>query len=325
MKRIIIILSIIASFIPARAQQEFDVHTPKINTQLTIKGISEIPDFTNVQKNYDVYVPIVYVPLRYRPKATFRYNPKPYSEPRVDATVDNLKLFLERAKAYPKIKAELKGDWNDYVEIAAKYLAKGKSTEYIGDKKHMKYFQKDWAPLDRYIYDEKFMVNKQRVKQSINDSIAFRTKFVSDSPDARQNFVKDSIAARMKFVEDSLYRENYQKTHHYDHVVFDGPHGEPQLCYRKGKIIDGKIFNEYGLVSKVYKDGELIHDYEYSNLYLRLIKATSDSYPTGGSDDGVQIHDRVKRIRTFFEYDYPETIDYVLYYDADGLDEKKIE
>lgn len=229
MKRIILILSFIASFIPATAQQEFDLHTQKINTQLQVKGISEIPDFTNVQKNYDVYVPIVYVPLHYRPKATFRFNPKPYSEPRVDATVDNLKLFLEKAKAYPKMKVEYSGDWNDYVEIAAKYLAKGKSTEYIGDKKHMKYFQKDWALLDRYIYDEKFMVNKQREEQSINDSIASRTKFVSDSLEARHNFVKDSIAARMKFVEDSLYRENYRKTHHYDHVVFDGPHGEPVL------------------------------------------------------------------------------------------------
>lgn len=66
------------------------------------------------------------------------------------------------------------------------------------------------------------------------------------------------------------------------------------------KIIDGKIYNEYGLVSKVYKDGELIHDYEYSNLYLRLIKATSDSYPTGGFYGGVQIQDKVRRMRTFF-------------------------
>ncbi|MGM9736978.1 MAG: hypothetical protein ACI3ZT_01030 [Candidatus Cryptobacteroides sp.] len=297
MKRIFLILLFIASVIPAMAQKDFDIYVPK-----------------------------EYAPLHYRPYTTFRFTPEPYREANVIATVQKLKEFLIKTKAYPELYTEYKGDRNDYVTIAAKYLAKGKAFEYeyIGDKKQMKYFQEDWLFLDRYIYDEKMMANKQAAEKSINDSIAFRTKFVSDSLAARQTFVKDSLAARTEFVEDSLYRANYRKIHHYDHVVFDGPHGEPLLCYRRGKIIDGKIFNEYGLVSKVYKDGELIHDYEYSNEYLHSINVIGDSYPTGGFDDGVQIHDKVRRMRTFYYFFYPERINYILYYNADGLDEKKI-
>ena len=63
---------------------------------------------------------------------------------------------------------------------------------------------------------------------------------------------------------DSIYRADYRKRNNYDYVVFDGPHGAPQLCYRRGKIIEGNTYNSEGKVEKCYENGKLVHDYTYS-------------------------------------------------------------
>jgi len=281
------------------------------------------------QDDYDVYTPKVYAPLQYSPKATFRFTPRPFSATSVAATVQNLKTFIEKTKAYPELKTEYRGDWNDYVTLAAKYLAKGKPMEYIGNRKQMKYFPEDWAFLDRHIYDSELTAKKQKEKKSVRDSIAFRTSFVRDSTLARESFVKDSLLARRRFETDSLYRANFRKVNHYDYVLFDGPHGNPKLCYRKGKIIDGKIYNEAGLLEKEYKGGRLVHDYEYSDWYVKSIQNSSfdrDRILKNYSD--FYCDDKILRRKSYYvsgEAVRERRVDREEYYNANGVVTKEVQ
>ena len=279
------------------------------------------------QNNYDKYQPREYTPMRYFPKSTG--GPlviRPYTHEPVVPTAKKLYTFINQTKStHPELKSTYKGDWNAYVDLCAKYMARGRDYENLSKKKQMKYFQEDWELLDRSLYDDDYQARKEAKERSIKDSLARRDRFVSDSIQFRTAFVKDSLAGRRKFVDDSLYRADYRKKHNYDYVVFDGPHGEPRLCYRNGKLIDGKIYNEYGLLEKEYKGGRLIYDCEYSDWYSKAIK--DEHFDRGRDHSSFYIYDKILRRKRYYYSgnDVREgRIGRDEYYNAAGLLTKKI-
>lgn len=227
------------------------------------------PVFALAQSDYDRYIPIKETPMVYEPLSTGEpLHILPYEEIQVLPTVAQLKTMVEHYNEYPELRQGLLGNWEEYNKLLTKYESKGKLEENIGRKKPMKHFQEDWTTIDRFLYERDCKAKIEAKEKSIRDSLLFREKFVSDSLAKRKGFIKDSLEARTIFVNDSLYRANFRKKGNYDLVEFDSPHGEPVRCYRRGKLIDGKTYNNYGLLEKEYKNGVLIHDYTYNKEYL---------------------------------------------------------
>ena len=237
--------------------------------------------------NYDIYKPIsdtyrnyTYYPPTYSPINTGE-EISPYQELVIVPTVSTLETFLRETKRFPDLKNKYKGDWNSYVDIAAKYLAKNKSDVMIGKKPAMKFFQEDWDLLRRHAYENAVEEKERLVKDSIesrerfiSDSIFNRELFVRDSTVARNKYFEDSINHRKQFVDDSLYRANFRKQNNYDNVVFDGPHGDPIQCYRKGKLIEERVYkmiDDKKELWKQVKNGEVVYaHYSFSRIeYLR--------------------------------------------------------
>lgn len=277
-----------------------------------------MPFYALAQVDFDKYVPQEYYPKHYLPKSTGApLEILPYQEKRVSPSIKNLKLLIDRTENSPEIREKLIVDWIYYNDLYYKTKANGKS-ESLGKKKNMKHFQEDWTTVDRYYYEKECESKKRTKENRIRDSISFRNSFVEDSLQTRISFVKDSIQGRITFVEDSLYRADYRKKGNYDYVVFDGPHGNPVLCYKKGKAYDGKSFNNYGLVEKEYKAGVLIHDYSYDDNYLVAIgkeKGKVKALP--------KVYDAIEKVNYVYTYDGSAVLDKD-YYDSKGVLFKEI-
>lgn len=218
------------------------------------------------QDKYDIYEPLLYEPDVYVPKDTGApLDMHPYVDTTVHADLSSLVDFIDLSKKYPDSIREYDGDFQRYIKLASKLLAKDKPLyDDLSHKKSMRYFTSDWNKV-KYLKFKADSIDRVSVKERlIRDSIAARRDFVADSLKRRTEFVRDSIGARNIFVTDSIYRADYRKRNNYDYVVFDGPHGAPQLCYRRGKIIEGNTYNSEGKVEKCYENGKLVHDYTYS-------------------------------------------------------------
>ena len=117
-------------------------------------------------------------------------------------------------------------------------------------------------------------------------------------------FVQDSLKYREQFVSDSLYRAEYCKKNNYDKVDWSAPHGDPIMCYRNGKIIDGKLLDNLGRLLKEWKNGRLEHDMSYSH-----------------DSDWRTIYDKVERSESFYRQG---DFSYKIWYDSAGREVKKL-
>ena len=281
-----------------------------------------MPISSFAQIDYDKYVPLTYSPMPYTPKSTGApLEILPYQEESVIPSLFNLKLLLDRTENSPEIREMLIVDWKKYNELYIKTMANG-INEYLGKKKNMKHFQEDWTTVDRYYYERDCEAKKLAKEQRIIDSVSFRNSFVKDSLIARDAFLIDSVQARKTFIEDSLYRVNYRKEGNYDYVEFDGPHGRPTLCYRKGKVIDGKTYNKFGFIEKEYKDGVLRHDYKYSDDFLKDWNKERERNNGTSLMDYVRshyIHDVAQRIKFYYQDVKKKRIYCADYLDNDGI------
>ena len=203
----------------------------------------------NAQDDYDIYKALEYTPK----SGGSEIHIQPFRHEYAKSNLGNLVAFIRIANNYQDAINYFQGNYDEYVNLASKQLARNKSdlTDLSG-KKQMKYFQKDWNTVQYRAYQADSANTVCRKKEMSADSIK-----------CREDFVRDSLAQREVFMQDSLYRANFRKRNRYDYVVFDGPHGDPKLCYRNGKIINGKIYNADGNLEKCYADGKLIHDYSY--------------------------------------------------------------
>lgn len=270
------------------------------------------PLFCRAQTDYDTYVPMAYSPMEYRPMYTGEpLQFQPYQDKTVTPTVAELKRFLERTQKYPDMKVKYKGGWDNYVDLASRYLAKGQYDRDLSNSPKMKHFQRDWTLLDHRYYEEELNSKTEAKKKMMRDSLAARQRFVNDSVSFRRTFVKDSTQARDTFVQDSVYRAGYRNRYGFDYVAFDGPHGEPLLCYRGGKLIQGKTFNEYGLIEKIYRDGKLVNRFQYNDAFL--YRAGKSNKSVSWSDDAY-IDDSVQSHRLYYSSPRDSEIDKIFMY-----------
>ena len=311
MRRLFIL---ILALIPICAFSQYD---PNRFSPMVVLGRKQPPqekkEAVNESYDYDKYIPKEYSPMKYQPQRTIQLEIFPYQEKHAGTTVMDLYEMLVRARHSPEIISQFKGDWQQYVKLIEKYNKKGKLDEDVRKKKAMLHYQEDWTTVDRFFYEKECESKRQAREKSIKDSIYYRNLFVDDSLRYRKSFVSDSILARKHFVEDSLYRADYRKKGNYDYVEFDGPHGKPGLCYRKGKIVDGKTYNVYGLEEKVYENGIVIHDFSYSDGYLVMVKKKEDNE----AKDGTWIYDSVDNVR--WNYSDVNSLYSKEKYDSEGL------
>lgn len=233
--------------------------------------------------SYDMYSPLQYSPLCYKPLPTGStiehiFHQTEFKSGQLIINKYQLSHFLSLSKKYPELTNDYRGSLADY----ARMDSKSNETDKLWKRREMRHFQYDWDLLHRHDAQkrrEKLLAERKRL---VNDSIAARVRFVSDSLTARQSFLNDSINFRHHFVQDSLYRDEYRKTHNYDNVVFDGPHGKPLQCYRGGKMIDGEIRNGNVLVEK-WANGQRIYKRiqfaEYFDAYLQACEHVKDPLP----------------------------------------------
>lgn len=288
------------------------------NTLVVLLSLVSVCAFAQV--DYDKYTPKKYSPKQYIPISTGApLEILPYEEMETVATVENLVSLIDRIEKHPEMQSQLLGNLAEYKKLASKYMDKGKQNENVGKKKSMKHFQEDWILLDRYIYERNCESARMKKESSVRDSLSHRKRFVEDSLKLRESFVNDSLTARNTFIEDSLYRADFRKKGNYDYVEFDGPHGKPGLCYRKGKIVDGTTYNQYGLVEKVYWHGELIQDYSYNDEYLVIAKKKDDFNNKGFPE----VYDHVKNAKTIYTLSGSAILS-VEYYDMRGIRIKRI-
>ena len=281
-----------------------------------------LPICSLAQVDYDKYIPEQYYPESFIPNF-FRRNlrlPR-YQEKQVSPTVIELKTLLEKSDQFPEVQRQFLGDLTEYNKLVTRYQKRGKLNEDIGKNKAMAHFQEDWTALD------KFLFAKECRAIVVRDSLAWRDQFVRDSLERRKEFVADSLEARESFVTDSLYRDAFRKEGNYDYVKFDGPGGRPILCYRDGKIIDGKTYNSSGLVEKVYEDGVLIHDYQYSEDYIR----DKDKDPVGFDVISTSIYttshyvyDAAQKQKTYYTNVKEKKIDKIEYFDDEDINYKSV-
>lgn len=226
------------------------------------------------QDNFDVYEAEKYSPMRYVPS---KYLPAGSSAPEhvqsfkqsaARCDLGTLKKFIHLTNESRGAVAAYYGNYDDYIDLAARMLAKRKpDTEDLSGKRQMRFFQRDWNGLHYWKYRQdstEYQISLDKWRQC--NALA-RDKFVQDSLEYRKCFVSDSLGRREKFLSDSLYRADFRVRNNYDHVVFDAPHGQPVLCYRNGNLIDGRFYNADGKLERVYENGKLVHNYTYSKDY----------------------------------------------------------
>ena len=247
---------------------------------------------------YDVYRPKHYSPMEYSPQTVAgRENIKQYCLPAVSSNMETLEKFLSLVDNNPGSDSLLYVSYGDYHAFYEKLLKKKvKRDESLDKKKQMRHFEEDFREVDYYLFKRDSVNLMYQINMGIQDSLSYRAKFVSDSVRSRESFIKDSINYRNEFVEDSLYRDDFRKKNNYDYVEFASSYGPPVLCYRNGKIVDGKIVKN-GLLLKEYKNGKLIHDYDYSKKY---IEKHSNSGAWVMKDDAY-VFDKIKNIRTYYD------------------------
>ena len=212
---------------------------------------------------WDIYSPEKYTPDKYVPLTTDR--PKtipPYKAKNVTGTLDELKEFIHLSNQNSSIKESFLLDYSRYIDIAAKSSVKGTSPSW--KNKELNAFIKDYRLLEYYVYRRDSINSVNERTKFVKDSLKKRALFYSDSLEKRMTFYQDSLKCREQFVNDSLYRAEYRKKNKYDKVEWSAPHGVPILCYRNGKLIDGKLLDDKGRLLKEWKDGKLIHDYTFS-------------------------------------------------------------
>ncbi len=246
----------------------------------------------------DRYVPKEYIPLEYHPESSLLHMNRRVKQFRPIDTVpidsNGLKQFVHLSNENNEIKEQYKLEFSKYIDIAAKAQARGKEPSW--KKKEKKAYQQDYRLLEYRLYQKDSMKIVHDRQCFIQDSLAKRNTFITDSLKRRRRFVEDSLKKREVFVKDSLYRAQFCIKNHYDRVVWSAPHGEPLMCYRKGKLIEGKTYNDKGQILKEWKNGRLIHNYEYSEEWswgsgCRIVEdkteRTKTEYKLKNSDDTV--------------------------------------
>ena len=98
------------------------------------------------QDKYDIYEPLLYEPDVYVPKDTGApLDMHPYVDTTVHADLSSLVDFIDLSKKYPDSIREYDGDFQRYIKLASKLLAKDKPLyDDLSHKKSMRYFTSDW-------------------------------------------------------------------------------------------------------------------------------------------------------------------------------------
>lgn len=215
------------------------------------------------QDQYDVYCPKQFICEQYQPKPGGSYIIiPPYSTKNPVASLEYLDQFIQIANTnkWAIDKIDLKGKFEDYLRVSVNCAKRNSAKQtFLGNLKRMRYFVDDYNALDSTIYQAYSSALNSKRQRNHKDSLEYRLQFVQDSLKKRSSFIEDSLHYRTGFVNDSLYRDNFRKKNRkkYDRIVFLGPHG-PELCYYRGKLIDGWIYKD-GILDEKWENGRCVY------------------------------------------------------------------
>lgn len=228
MKKFVFVLAALLISANVPAQDNFDVY--------------EAEEYSYEAYKAEEYSPIKYVQSKYLPLGS--HAPKPvqsFKQSAVRCDLGTLKKFIHLTNKSRGAVAVYHGNYDGYIDLAARMLAKRKpDTEDLSGKRRMRFFQEDWNGLHYWKYRQdsaeyqialdkwvqcnavardKFIQDSlEHRKRFVSDSIGHREKFMADSLAYRKRFVSDSLDRREKFLADSLYRADFRVRNNYDYV-----------------------------------------------------------------------------------------------------------